>query len=221
MNKATHFSMIAILATGLALGGSAAVRAEGHGARDHLGHAAVGMKGMPGGMGFMQTANKAGMIAHDHIAGALQSAGDVDAIKAHTQEVINALTGSAGLIEAAEGLAVHVGAAANSEDASANVKLHAEHVIAGANNTAMHAKAALTHANGVMGSSSAKEAMGHVNETHVHIMEAFDGADANKDGSISWKEGGLTSAHNHMMIMMKGEKIQMKGHVGHPMGGGK
>ena len=98
-----------------------------------------------------------------------------------------------GVVKAAGGAAKHIQFAAKSSDASKNVKLHATHVAASANNAV----------------DLAKKIVAFVREMKNLTDEIIAGDDANGDGKVSWKkgEGGLAQADNHMGFMMKAEKM--------------
>jgi hypothetical protein len=68
---------------------------------------------------------------------------------------------------------------------------------------------AIATAQKIRASTSAAEAAPLTRELLALTTQIVDGVDANKDGQIGWQagEGGLTQAHDHMQLMMKGEGI--------------
>ena len=114
-----------------------------------------------------------------------------------------------GVVKAAGGAAKHIQFAAKSSDASKNVKLHATHVAASANNAVDRAKKIVASAKLIAENDSEFSVAAFVREMENLTDEIIAGDDANGDGKVSWKkgEGGLAQADNHMGFMMKAEKM--------------
>lgn len=132
---ATAVSLIALAPLGLA----AQATPDAH---VHIGHVLSEFGGAPDGMGLMPLAFAEAEIAAEHAR--LAAEGDptnIDPMIRHTRHVLNALDPAEfevgpglgfGVKPAAEGISRHIGLAATAEDASENVRLHAEQVSAAA-----------------------------------------------------------------------------------------
>src|SRR5919106_129806 len=103
----------------------------------------------------------------------------------------------------AEGVAQHVRFAADSEDASDNVKLHATHVETSSGNVVVWSQRIVELGQQVQAASSAGEAAPLVVEIETLTQAIVAGTDANGDGTVSWEEseGGLAQAAQHMQFM--------------------
>jgi hypothetical protein len=114
-----------------------------------------------------------------------------------------------GVRQAAQGVAQHVGFAADSEDASDNVKLHAGHVETSAGNVLVWSERVVELGQQVQAASSAAEAAPLVAEMQTLTATILAGTDANGDGTVSWaeSEGGLAQAAQHMRLMQEGEGL--------------
>ena len=115
----------------------------------HIGHVMTGWKDTPGGKGLLVTAQAEAKIAQQHANFALAKPDNIKWMKTHTTHVLHAVDPSAmakgpglgyGVVKAAGGVAKHIQFAAKSSGASKNVKLHATHVAASANNAVDRAK---------------------------------------------------------------------------------
>jgi hypothetical protein len=102
-----------------------------------------------------------------------------------------------------------VGFAADSEDASDNVKLHAGHVETSAGNVLVWSERVVELGQQVQAASSAAEAAPLVAEMQTLTATILAGTDANGDGTVSWaeSEGGLAQAAQHMRLMQEGEGL--------------
>jgi hypothetical protein len=141
-------------------------------------------------------------------------------MKLHAGHVVNALDptlvakgpGSGyGVKKAAAGAMQHIGLAAKSEGASANVKTHATHVSTALDDVVKWTDEAIATAQKIQAATSAAEAAPLVTELVAQTNAIANGLDANKDGNIGWQtgEGGLAQAQTHMGLMMKAEGIGM------------
>ncbi len=202
------------LALAVALSGTAVAQQKA--SHVHMDHVLKSWNDTPDKMGLLATADAEAVIAMKHINLAMAKPGDLDSIKLHLTHVIHALDPSViakgpglgyGVKKAAAGMAAHVGFAAKAGDASENVKLHAVHVSASANNVVHWVGDAVAMAQGVNGQSSAASALAEAKKVQAMLVRIVEGFDANKDGAVGWQEGegGLAQAGQHMGFMVKGE----------------
>ncbi len=184
-------------------------------AHAHMGHVADGWRDTPDQAGLLPTAVVEAEIAARHAALAAAS-GSLDAIKAHIGHVVNALDPSVeangpgkgyGVVKAATGAATHIGLAANSGDASDNVKAHANHVETSAKNVVEWARQVIDLCAKVKASEDQAAAAELANEIQAMTQAIVSGRDADGNGRISWGEGegGLEQASFHMNLMKRGE----------------
>ena len=184
----------------------------------HIGHVTDAWNDTPDGRGFMPVALDEAGVAAQHAGFAASRPDDLAWMKMHTAHVVHALdpaieaTGRGlgyGLVKATRGVHQHVGLAAASEGASDNVKLHATHVRASAENTLGRAEEILTLAVEVRAADSAAAAAPVVARIEELARALVDGVDANADGQVSWQEGegGLGIVEQHMGFMKAGEGL--------------
>ncbi len=189
-------------------------------AHAHIGHVMMRWKDTPRNMGFLPTAEAEAEVAVQHAELAMKQPEDLDWIRLHVGHVVNACDPSVvpkgpglgyGVVKAAAGVAEHVDLAAASEGASDNVGLHAVHVVTSAENTVARCKEILALGQKVMAASNAAEAAAMVAEIKSLAEALIAGVDADGDGTVSWEkgEGGLAAARRHMMLMMKGEGMNV------------
>ncbi|HUM70967.1 MAG TPA: plastocyanin/azurin family copper-binding protein, partial [Chloroflexota bacterium] len=97
----------------------------------------------------------------------------------------------------------HAQLAADAEGATAEVKLHAGHVIISSDNALNSVDAAISQSLRVIASDSAAEAQPAAAELQRLLQIALDGQDANGDGSIApiANEGGWQTAYDHALNM--------------------
>ena len=208
---------IAVLlgAVGLVTMGDRALAQESASHR-HMGHVLDGFRGTPEGGGLLPTATDEAGVAAQHAGLAMRSPDNLAGIQRHIRHVLNAIDPSMeasgpgkcyGLAKAAQGVATHVGLAANSDGASDNVKLHAEHVSTAANNVVAWAQRIVELCNQVKEAETAAAAAEMAQEIQELTQAIADGRDANGDGRIGWGEGegGLAQAAQHMNLMKRGE----------------
>ena len=188
-------------------------------AHTHIGHVMTNWKDTPGMSGFLPAAAADAKIAAIDAALAAKTPDNLDAMKTHAGHVLNALDptlvakgpGSGyGVKKAATGALQHIGLAAKSEGASANVKTHTTHVSASLEDVVKWTDEAIGTAQKIQASTSAAEASKLVTDLVAQTNAINSGMDANKDGNIGWQtgEGGLAQAQTHMGLMMKGEGMQ-------------
>ncbi|MEH6813529.1 MAG: hypothetical protein V7677_13430 [Motiliproteus sp.] len=184
----------------------------------HMGHVLTSWNGTPNNAGLMTTAMDEATIALQHATAATKKTDDLGWMQMHTAHVVHAVDPTKvdkgpglgyGLIKASQGVAKHIGAAAASGDASGNIKTHAVHVAASANNAVARASSILRLADDVKGATSAKEAAVFVMDIKALSSQIIEGVDANGDGKITWHEGegGLNQSLKHANIMAKGEGL--------------
>ncbi len=184
----------------------------------HIGHVMDGWKDTPEGKGLLPTAIAEAAIASQHAGFSAKKSGDLVWMKTHIRHVLHAVDPSMeakgpglgyGVIKAAMGAKKHINFSAGSPDASKNVKLHTPHVSTSLDNSVARAKEIVRICNQALGASSAAAAAPLVKKVNVLTGQLLQGADANGDGKITWKqnEGGLKEAEKHMGFMKKGEKL--------------
>ena len=216
--KSAFSGFVALLAFGVGVNAmsSTAVAQETSPAHRHMGHVADGFRGTPEGMGLLPAAGEEAQVVVQHAGLALRNTDDLASIQRHIGHVLNAIDPTVeesgpgkgyGLVRAAQGVATHVGLAANSDGASDNVKLHANHVGASANNVVMWGQRIAELCGEVKGAETAAAAAELAREIQTMAQAIVDGRDANDDGRIGWGEGegGLAQATRHMGLMKRGE----------------
>ncbi len=184
-------------------------------AHAHMGHVADGWRDTPDEVGLLPAAVVEAEIAARH-AGLAAGSGSLGAIQAHIGHVLHALDPSLaesgpgkgyGVVKAATGAATHIGLAANSGDASDNVKTHASHVETSANNVVEWSIRVIELCAELKASEDQAAAAELANEIHAMVQAMVSGRDADGNGRISWGEGegGLEQASFHMGLMKRGE----------------
>jgi len=135
-------------------------------------------------------------------------------MKLHAGHVINALDptivtagpGSGyGLKKATTGVITHIELAAKAPGASANVGIHANHVATAARNTLARADQIIALAKQVQASTDAAAAAALINQIVPLAQQLMAGADTNGDGRVSWEEGGLQTAEEHVKLLVASE----------------
>jgi hypothetical protein len=180
----------------------------------HIGHVVNSFGDTPGGQGLLPVALADARVAAQHATLAARAPTNLDAMKLHAGHVINALDptivtagpGSGyGVKKAATGVAMHIDLAAKAPGASANVIMHAKHVATCAQNTVQRADALVALAKQVQAATDAAAAAALVNQMVSLSQQLVAGVDTNGDGRITWEEGGLQQADEHMTLMLAGE----------------
>lgn len=182
----------------------------------HIGHVMTGFANTPEGMGLLPTAMAEAQIAQQHAALAGRSPDNLASMQMHTGHVLHAIDPSIetsgpgkgyGVKRAAQGVAQHIGLAANTDGASANIKTHATHVTASAETVVARCDEIVNLAKQIRAASTAAAAAPLVAQMATLAEQLTTGADANGDGTIGWQkgEGGLQQAEQHMQLMIKGE----------------
>lgn len=191
----------------------------------HIRHVVFQFPQNPDGKGFLLGADEQARLAVEH-AGFLQeelAAGNIDEAQRHAEHVINILEGesgsrfgdldgdglaqnpgdSFGARAYLEGARQHAQLAADADDASAEVKLHAEHTIIASDNALARLDGAIDAAVGVISSDTAGEAQPAADELSQLLQAMLDGVDADGDGAVApiEGEGGIATAYEHALNM--------------------
>ena len=188
-------------------------------AHAHLGHVMTGWKDTPEGKGLLPVAIDEADIAAEHARLAAQKPGDLAWMKAHTGHVMHAVDPSKeasgpglgyGVKQASKGIILHIGFAAESTDATDNIKTHQPHVATSAANTVARADKIIELGLKVKAAQAPATARPLVEEIEVLVIALREGVDANGDGNVSWQEGegGLDTAAQHMGFIMEGEGLR-------------
>ena len=190
-------------------------------ARAHIGHVMAGWKDTPDAKGLLPVAIAEAEIALKHAQFAASKPDDLEWMQTHARHVMHAVDPNTvsieapglgyGVRKAAAGAMAHIGFSAGSEDASENVKLHAQHVAASAGNTDWRVSAIIIMSKRVLSYDKATKAAPRIQEILLMVEEILNGFDDNGDGKVTWHEGegGLSVAKKHMGFMMKAENMEM------------
>lgn len=191
----------------------------------HIRHVVTAFPANPNGNAFLIGAEEQLLLAIEH-AGFLQeelAADDIDEAHRHAEHVVNILDGEDGpnfgnldgdataqnpgdgfgVRAYLEGAKQHAQLAADAEDATAEVKLHAGHVLISSDNTLARLEAAIAEALGVIASDSASEAQPAADAMSEFLELAYSGQDVDGDGAIApiEDEGGWETAYEHALNM--------------------
>jgi hypothetical protein len=191
-------------------------QAQASPAHAHMGHVLDSFANTPERKGLLPTAQAEAAIAAQHAALAAKTPENLDAMKRHAGHVVHAVDPTVetagpglgyGVKRAATGVSQHIGLAAKSEGASANVKTHATHVAASADTVAKRSDEIVALAKRIQSAGTAAEAAPLAAQLSTLCQQLVSGVDANKDGRVTWEtgEGGLQHAQQHMDLMRKGE----------------
>lgn len=191
----------------------------------HVRHVVTAFQANPDGKAFLIGAEEQLLLAIEH-AGFLQeelAADNIDEAHRHAEHVVNILDGEDGpnfgnldgdaaaqnpgdgfgVRAYLEGAKQHAQLAADAEDATAEVNLHAGHVLISSDNTLSRLEAAIAEALGVIASDSASEAQSAADELSRLLDLAYSGQDVDGDGAIApiEDEGGWETAYEHALNM--------------------
>lgn len=184
----------------------------------HIGHIVNSFNDTPDRKSLLAVAEADARTAAQHAALGARQPNNLDALKLHAGHVLNALepalqpmgpgTGY-GLKRAASEIVQHIDLAAKSQGASANVKVHAEHISSAAKSTLTRVETAVGLAQRIQSSTSAADAASLMNQLVSVTAQLEPGFDANSDGRIGWQEpeGGLQAVSDHLKLMLQGEKL--------------
>lgn len=191
----------------------------------HVRHVVTAFPSNPDGKAFLIGGEEQLLLAAEHAGFMLDELGNDNIREAqrHAEHVVNILDGESGARFGdldgdglaqnpgdgfgarayLEGAKEHAQLAAGAEDATAEVKLHAGHVLISSDNTLVRLEAAVDEALRLIASDSAAEA-GPAAEELARLLDlAYNGQDANGDGAIApiENEGGLRTAYEHALNM--------------------
>ena len=212
----TRPAATAALLGAIALGGATAAQAQNV-AHAHMGHVSEAWNDTPDGMGLLPTAIAEAEIAVFHATLAAKQPDNLDWMKTHSLHVLHAITASTdggpglgyGVLKAASGVAKHIGFAAEADEATDNITLHATHIASSANNTVARVAEIAGYIHQIQAAGSASAAAPAVQQMLRHATQLLEGRDANGDGSVTWHkgEGGLLDTQKHMGFMRDGEGL--------------
>ena len=180
----------------------------------HIGHVVNGFMDTPGGAALISIAMADARVAAQHATLAARNTASLDAMKLHAGHVINALDptivtagpGSGyGMKKAATGMATHIDLAAKAPGASANVIMHAKHISTCSNNAVARADQLIALAKQVQAATEPAAAAALINQMIPLAQQLTAGVDTNGDGRITWEEGGLQQADEHVSLMLSAE----------------
>jgi hypothetical protein len=180
----------------------------------HIGHVVNGFGDTPGGAALINVAMADARVAAQHATLAARNPSNLDAMKLHAGHVINALDptlvaagpGSGyGMKKAATGVATHIDLAAKAPGASANVVMHANHIATCSKNAVHRADQLIALAQQVQAATDPAAAAALISQMIPLAQQLMAGADANGDGRITWEEGGLQQADEHISLMLSAE----------------
>jgi plastocyanin len=187
----------------------------------HIRHIVTAFPGNPDGNAFLSGAQAQLALAAEHAGFLLDELANDNIREAqrHAEHVINILDGETGdtfgdldgdtvaqnpgdglgVRAYLEGAKEHTNLATDAEDVTAEVQLHAEHVLISSDNALGRIDAAIGEALRIIASDSAGEAQDAAAELAALLDAAMNGVDANGDGSIApiANEGGILTAYVH------------------------
>jgi hypothetical protein len=83
--------------------------------------------------------------------------------------------------------------------------LHSQHIATSSRNTVQRADSMLAIAKRIQAATTVDEAAKLVNQLAAIAPQLMAGADMNNDGRITWEEGGLQTAQDHVNLMLQAE----------------
>lgn len=182
----------------------------------HIGHVVNGFGDTPGGQSLLSIASNEARVAAQHATLAARNTSDLAYMKTHAGHVLSALDPTIvagppglgyGLKKAAAGIATHIDLAAKAPGASPNVITHAKHVQTSANNVVARTDQLIAIAKQIQAATDAAAAASLVNQMISLSQQLTAGVDSNGDGQITWEEGGLQQAQEHVNMMLAGEHL--------------
>ncbi len=180
----------------------------------HIGHVVNSFGDTPNSMGLLPLAIAEANVAAQHAMLAMRASTNLDQMKLHAGHVIHAIDPTIvtsgpgrgyGLKRAATGVATHIELAAKAPGASQNVIMHSNHIATSARNTVQRADSMLALAKKVQAATTVDEAAKLVSQMASLAPQLMAGADANHDGRVTWEEGGLQTAQDHVQLMLQAE----------------
>ncbi len=201
----------------------------------HIRHVIIAFGGNPDGKAFLVGAEEQLHHAMEH-TGFLQeelAADNIREAQRHAEHVINILDGETGanfgdldgdsvIQNPGDGVGVrgyfegakqHTNLATDAEDVTAEVELHAGHVLISSDNALGRIDEAIGEAMRIIASDSAAEAQPAADKLTALLEAAMNGVDANGDGAIAPipNEGGLVTAYVHAQNMATVELLATDG----------
>ena len=85
--------------------------------------------------------------------------------------------------------------------------MHAKHIATSANNVVTRGDALIAIAKQIQTATDAPAAAALVSQMISLSQQLVAGVDTNGDGQITWEEGGLQQAQEHVTIMLTGEHL--------------
>jgi len=180
----------------------------------HIGHVVNGFGDTPAGAALINVAMADARVAAQHATLAARNTSSLDYMKLHAGHVINALDPSLipmgpgsgyGMKKAAAGVAMHIDLAAKAPGASPNVIMHANHIATCSKNAVQRADQLIALAQQVQAATDPAAAAALINQMIPLAQQLMAGVDANGDGRITWEEGGLQQADDHIGLMLSAE----------------
>jgi hypothetical protein len=184
-------------------GAIVATKVEAIPAHLHLGHVMTNWRDTPSNVGFLIAAISDSRVASTHAELAAMSPDNLDEMKLHAGHVLNALDTSIepkgpgsgyGVKKATTGALQHLELAVNAEGTTANIKSHANLVVASLQDVLLWTDHAATAALKIRAAKSASEAIPLVNELSTLTKQIG--------------ERGLRQAKTEMDLLMQGEGLE-------------
>ena len=201
-----------VLILSVALSGTPAVAQNAH-----VGHVSTSFGRAPDGHGLAATAATEWGTAMLHANFSAGDLSDLAAMHRHAGHVLHALDpaeGSRGpglgfgLIPATEGVATHIGLAANSDGASAGVRTHAQHITTIAGTVARRGEEAAAVARALQATPSMRRAAPLVAKLRLLMYQIGEGADSDGDGRLALDgEAGLQQLEAHVYLLLVAEGL--------------
>ena len=202
----------ALILISVALSGTSAVAQNAH-----VAHVSTGFNPTPDGQGLATTAANEWGIAMLHANYAAGDLSDLAAMQRHAGHVLHALDTAEGgrgpglgfgLIPAAEGVATHIGLAANSPGASAGVRAHAQPIAMIARSVAQRGEEAAAIARRLQAATSMRRASPLVAQLRLLMYQIGEGGDLDGDGELSLDgEAGIQQLEAHVYLLLEGEGL--------------
>ncbi len=200
----------------IALSGTHAI-AQDNPVHTHVGHVTTSFGGAPDEKGLAATAAAEAGIAMLHANFTAGDLSDLGAMQRHAGHVAHLLDPAAessgpglgmGVLPAVQGVARHIGLAADSPGASDNVRTHAAHVTTIANSVAGLAEQAADVARRLQAAPAMRRASPLVAELRLLTYHIAEGRDLNGDGQLSLDgEAGIQQLEAHMYLLLEGEAL--------------